>query len=297
MQKSSKVLSSIVIAGSGYTGKRLTHALKGKADRLIAISRASRFKEPGVESRRINMDLPVPRRIRIKKDALVCYLIPPAREGQPEARFRRFVDEALVGTPARVVLISTTGVYGDCKGKWVDEKRPVNPQTDRAKRRHAVEQYCSQWAEENDVELVIFRVAGIYGPERNPFQKLVDGLKSPKRRKTGYSNRIHVDDLVTCCVAGLFGDATGVFNVADSYPMRYGDYFNIVAVLAGLPRIIELEDDELEDAISPTMLSYLRESRQIDNSLLLETFSIELQYPDSLSGLFPFLRKDPSKSK
>ena len=276
---------SIVVAGCGYTGLKLVKALNGQANRIISISRSTVIDVPGIESVNIDLDSAPSTRLDIGKDSRVCYLIPPATEGDPESRFRVFVEQVLTEVPRRVLLISTTGVYGDCQGEWVDEQRPINPQTDRAKRRVGVEEYCTGWAETNGVSLAIFRVAGIYGPGRVPVERLRRGIVLPKNRPVGFSNRIHVDDLVTACVAGLLGDKKGTFNVSDGYPMRYSDYFNLVAEIWNLPGVIERAASEVDESLSPTMRSYLNESRKIDNQKLLDAFKLELRHSHPRQGL------------
>ena len=281
----SSEFGSIVVAGCGYTGLKLVKALNAQANRIISISRTTVIDVPGVESVNIDLDSAPSTRLDIGKDSSVCYLIPPASDDEPESRFRVFVEQVLTEVPRRVLLISTTGVYGDCQGEWVDEQRPINPQTDRAKRRVGVEEYCTHWAEKNGVSLAIFRVAGIYGPGRVPVERLRRGIVLPKIRPVGFSNRIHVDDLVTACVAGLIGNEMGVFNVSDGHPMRYSDYFNLVAEIWNLPGVIERAASEVDESLSPTMRSYLGESRKIDNCKLVNTFSFELRYPYPRQGL------------
>ena len=285
MTEQSSEFGSIVVAGCGYTGLRLVKALNGQANRIISISRTTVIDIPGVESVNIDLDSAPSTRLDIGKDSRVCYLIPPATEGDPESRFRVFVEQVLTEVPRRVLLISTTGVYGDCQGEWVDEKRPINPQTDRAKRRVGVEEYCTGWAETNGVSLAIFRVAGIYGPGRVPVERLRQGIALPKNRPVGFSNRIHVDDLVTACIAGLIGDEIGVFNVSDGFPMQYRDYFNLVAEIWELPGVVDQDTHKFDEMLSPTMRSYLRESRKIDNGKLINAFSLNLKFPHPRMGL------------
>ncbi len=276
-------LSSIVVAGAGYTGRRLLHALEGRSERIIAVSQSTRVEIPRLESVRIDLDRDLPDRIDAGENSLVCYLIPPAVEGNPESRFQRFADDVMVNSPRRFLLISTTGVYGDCQGEWVDETRPLNPESDRARRRVEVEEYCISWAKEQNVSLAIFRVAGIYGPGRVPVERLRKGFALPEDSPGGFSNRIHVDDLVRACTAGLLGSGIGVFNVSDGHPTRYREYFTLVAQIWGLPEAAD--GDDSGDSISPVMRSYLRESRKIDNRKLLETFSIDLKFPHPAQGL------------
>ncbi len=275
----------MVVAGAGYTGQRLLKLLTGQSSRIVALTKASNPTLPGVESIQVDFDSKFPNRIEIGENARVCYFVPPGSDSAPEARIKRFFEKVLDSLPVRVVLISTTGVYGNCDGKWVDEAWPLNPQTDRALRRFMVEKYCTSWAERHGVSLAILRVAGIYGPGRVPTERLRQGFVLPNCQSGGFSNRIHVDDLAAICATGLAGDATGAFNVSDGHPLRYRDYFDLVAEVWDLPKV-EVDDESVSrNPISPTMQSYLRESRKIVNRKLLESFSIELQYPHPRQGL------------
>ena len=285
MPDNSNGTESIVVAGAGYTGQRLLKLLTGKSSRVVALSKASNLTLPGVESIQIDFDSESPNRIEVGKNSRVCYFVPPGSDNAPEARIKRLFENVLDRLPVRVVLISTTGVYGNCDGGWVDETWPLNPQTDRALQRFMVEKYCSSWAERHGVSLAILRVAGIYGPGRVPTERLRQGFVLPKSQSGGFSNRIHVDDLAAICAAGLAGDATGAFNVSDGHPLRYRDYFDLVAEVWDLPKAEEDGENASGNSISPKMRSYLRESRKIVNRKLLESFSIELQYPHPRQGL------------
>ena len=163
---------SIVVAGAGYTGQRLLKLLAGQSSRIVALSKSSILTLPGIESIQIDFDSDSPNRIDVGENARVCYFVPPGSDSAPEARIKIFFEQVLDSLPVRVVLISTTGVYGNCDGEWVDETWALNPQTDRALRRIKVEKYCSSWAKRHDVSLAILRVAGIYGPGRVPTERL-----------------------------------------------------------------------------------------------------------------------------
>ena len=172
-------------------------------------------------------------------------------------RIRRFLGQVLAIAPIRLVLISTTGVYGDsCEGAWVTEDTPVNPQTDRAKRRHDAETFAQDWATRNGVELVILRVPAIYlcRPGRVPVNRIRQGLTLPPASENGYTNRIHVDDLAAVCVAASSPSVqSGIFNVSDGCPLRMIDYMNLVADVWGLPSVNESLDSKSLEQLSPAM--------------------------------------------
>jgi len=257
-------------------------------------SSAKRLRELGVEPLCADLDQsPLPTLDSLGKR--VFYFAPPPALGQTDPRMRRFV-ASLTGTgaPRRIVYISTTGVYGDCRGEWVDETRPVAPQAARAQRRLDAENVLRGWSRRSAGALVILRVAGIYGPGRLPLGRLQQGLPLIRETEAPYSNRIHAHDLVQVCIAAMDRAASGeVFNVCDGHPTTMTDYFNRVADLMGLPRprTIPLEGAGAE--LSPGMMSYMRESRRLNNRKLRERLGIELRYPTLAEGL-PACRDETS---
>jgi len=185
-----------------------------------------------------------------------------------------------------VVYISTTGVYGDCGGAWVDESRPVNPLAPRAKRRWDAECAWQAWRKASGRELVILRVPGIYGPDRLPLERLRAGLPLVRESEAPYTNRIHADDLAEVCVAAMRRGHDGeVYNACDGHPGTMTDYFNRIADLAGLPRPPQIPLAEATERLSEGMLSYLRESRRLDNRKMREELGVTLRYPSLEQGL------------
>jgi nucleoside-diphosphate-sugar epimerase len=212
--------------------------------------------------------------------------VPPPEAGARDTRIRRLL-EKLRGeaAPRRIVYVSTTGVYGDTAGDWVDERSPVDPSASRAVRRLDAEQALRDWGSQG-AEQVILRVPGIYGPGRLPIERIRQGLPLVRPEEAPYTNRIHVDDLVSACVAAMErGRAGEVYNAADGHPSSMADYFCRIADLAGLPRPPLLGLAEAKGVLSPGMLSYLRESRRVSNRKLLETLGVQLRYPTLESGL------------
>jgi nucleoside-diphosphate-sugar epimerase len=219
--------------------------------------------------------------------ALVYYFAPPPSLGASDPRLETLVSRfSPPNLPERVVLISTTGVYGDCKGEWVTETRAPNPQTDRARRRLAAEQALAQWANDHGVGYVILRVPGIYGPGRLPEERLRRGEPVLREEEAPFSNRIHADDLARVCVAAARRGRPGsVYNVSDGHPSTMTDYFYRVARLLGLPRPSAISLEEARQKLSAGMISYLTESRRIDNVRMQEELGVRLRYPDLETGL------------
>ena len=287
--------STVVVAGCGYTGHRLAHVHLSSADRVIALTHQTTTDIQGVEKIRIDLDAVESSRVSVEEGALVYYLVPPPNTGQADTRISQFLNHCLLGRPSRLVLISTTGVYGDCGGNWVDESAPTNPETDRAMRRLNAEHVCQEWAKQNEVSFAILRVAAIYGPGRIPVKRVKRGMILPTEEETGYTNRIHVDDLVSVCLAAANALESGIFNVADGHPLRMGGYYRLIAEIWGLPPIQESSDSVVLEEMSATMRGYLRESRRIDNSRILSELGVTLRYPNARTGLESCFRESMLK--
>lgn len=220
------------------------------------------------------------------------WFAPPPSEGRSDPRLDAFLNRLVaVHQPEKVVYISTSGVYGDCQGDWVTEQTPPNPKTDRAYRRLAAEQNLAAWAERNGVDLVILRVPGIYGPGRLPVERIRMQVPVIHPDEAPYSNRIHADDLAAICQAAAWGTVkSGLFNVSDGHPTTMTDYFMQVADLLALPRPPCISLQEARNSFSASLLSFIEESRRIDNRLLLQSLPFRLRYPDLASGLAACLK-------
>jgi nucleoside-diphosphate-sugar epimerase len=220
-------------------------------------------------------------------EARVFYFAPPTERGTTDPRVRRLVESFKdSGQPGRIVYMSTTGVYGDCHGAWVDETHPVTPRADRARRRLDAERALQRWHRDSGGQLVILRVAGIYGPGRLPLQRLREGLPVVRDAESPFTNRIHVQDLVQVCVAAMDRGISGrIYNACDGHPSTMADYFRRLAELAGLPPAPQISLVEAPQRLSPGMLSYMEESRRLSNRRIVEELGVELKYPSLESGL------------
>lgn len=218
-------------------------------------------------------------------EALVYWFMPPQPSGETDDRIRRFL-KGVDAAPKRVVLISTTGVYGDCAGRWIDESEPLKPVAARAKRRADAEATVQEWAARFGGEIVILRVPGIYAPDRLPLERLQRGEPVLRAEEAPWTNRIHADDLAMVCKQAMEAAPPGaIYNATDGNPSTMTDYFNQVADYAGLPRPPQVSMAEAQTSMSAGMLSYLQESRRIRNDKLLTELNIRLQYPSLAAGL------------
>ena len=182
--------------------------------------------------------------------------------------------------PRRLIYVSTTGVYGDCQGSWIDETRALRPDNARAKRRVDAERQLRDWGARNAVSVSILRAPGIYAADRLPLERLQKGLPALVDRDDVYTNHIHADDLAAACLAALrHGRPNRACNVVDDSDLKMGEYFDRVADAFALPRPRRLPRSELAAEVSPMMMSFMRESRRIGNRRLKQELKLRLVYP------------------
>jgi len=220
--------------------------------------------------------------------AWLYYFAPPPISGTVDSRITSFIDglRSLQTPPLGIVYISTSGVYGDCQGAWVDEDAELAPVTDRSKRRLDAEQQLQSWGQASGVAVIVLRVGGIYGPDRLPLKRLQRQEPVLEPHLSPYSNRIHIDDLVTVLMAAVKkGRAGRVYNVCDDAPSTMSDYFFAVADAVGLARPAAVDMQQAESVMTAAMLSYLTESRRMVNRRLHDELGVTLAYPDLASGL------------
>ncbi|MEO7404591.1 MAG: NAD(P)H-binding protein [Burkholderiales bacterium] len=201
-------------------------------------------------------------------------------------------DDALSRAPAklprRIVYISTSGVYGDCAGARVDETHNINPKTDRARRRVHAEVAVCEWGTHHFISLAVLRVPGIYAADRLPIDRLRAGTPALRPEDDVYTNHIHADDLAAIVVTALEREsAYGVFNIADDSEMKMGEYFDLVAERNGIPKPPRIARSEAPGRMSPMLLSFMSESRRLDNTRMKETLGIRLRYPTVNDGVPP----------
>jgi nucleoside-diphosphate-sugar epimerase len=219
----------------------------------------------------------------------VLHSAPPPAQGHDDPRTRH----ALAALPGarHWVYLSTTGVYGDCGGAFVDETRPVAPRNDRAVRRVAAEGLLRRRAARGGVRATVLRVPGIYASDRLPIERLQRGTPALVDADDVYTNHIHADDLARIAFAALWrGRSQRVVHAVDSSAMKMGEYFDAVARAFGLPPAPRLPREALRQAVSPMLWSFMSESRRLSDRRLRRELRVRLRYPtvgtllDSLTG-------------
>jgi nucleoside-diphosphate-sugar epimerase len=217
--------------------------------------------------------------------AKVIYLAPPPTQGITDSRLENFL-KTCGDAIERIVLISTTAVYGVGDGGWIDESKLAAPSNDRGKRRLHAENCVQGWAERTGGNYVILRVPGIYAADRLPIKRLQRGEPVIIATECPYTNRIHADDLANICLQAMYQPVNNeVFNVSDGNPSSMTDYFYKIADTMGIERPPAVTRAEASSQISGAMMSYLKGSYRISNRKLLTTLNIKLRYPDLDSAL------------
>jgi nucleoside-diphosphate-sugar epimerase len=283
----------LLIVGCGDVGLRVLPLVCGRWRVFVLTSspqRAPALRARGVTPLVGDLDAPATLgRLAGLADA-VLHLAPPQATGRHDRRTRALAQAlARGGGVQRFVYVSTTGVYGDAGGARIDETRRLAATTERARRRVDAEQVLRAWARAQGVRLSILRAPGIYAGNRaggHPRERLARGTPVLVPADDVYSNHIHADDLARACVAALArGRPLRAYSACDSSEMRVGDYYDLAADLAGLPRPPRLTRREAESVLGAQQMSFLSESRRLDNRRLREELRLVLRYPTVAEGL------------
>ncbi|MEK6246179.1 MAG: NAD-dependent epimerase/dehydratase family protein [Pseudomonadota bacterium] len=268
--------------------KRLLIAGYGDIARRAAPLLSSCF-ELRMASRSNGMDLDRPESLASLEPAdAVLHCAPPPQTGEGDTRTANLLAalERRRILPTRLVYISTSGVYGDCGGALVDEARAVNPQSARAKRRVHAEEQLALWCTLHRVALVVLRAPGIYAADRLPLERLRAGTPTLRDQDDVHTNHIHAEDLAGICVRALEDDApAGIYNASDDTQLKMGEWFDLVADRAGLPRPPRIARSEAAERMAPGLLSFMNESRRLDNGRLKSKLGVRLRYPTVREGL------------
>lgn len=239
-------------------------------------------------SRATGFDLDRPETLAgLEADAVLhCAPPPPTGETDPRtAHLLAALEKARI-LPSRMVYVSTSGVYGDCAGAVVDESRAVNPQTPRAIRRADAERQLALWCTARGIALVVLRAPGIYAADRLPVDRVRAGTPVLRDEDDVFTSHIHAEDLAAACARALQPDAPGgIYNASDDSRLKMAQWMDLVADHAGLPRPPRVARAEAGARIPPALLSFMGESRRLDNTRLKRVLGLRLAYPTVREGL------------
>jgi nucleoside-diphosphate-sugar epimerase len=268
-----------IVAGTGYTGRRVLERLP--ESEVAGLSRSA--VDTARPFHEFDFDQPQPLPLELPDRYAVLYTCPPG--GEDDERLQRFLS-LLEPAPTRFVYISTTGVYGDCQGAVVSEDTAVAANNGMARARVRAESVLSNAARNAGYALVILRAPGIYGPGRLPLERLEEGGAFLTEEDASPGNRIHVDDLASCCIAALGEDApAGIYNVGDGDNRSATWFAHEVARQAALPEPRLISRAQAEQEFSPARLAFLSSSRIVDTRKMREVLGVTPRYSNPEDGI------------
>ncbi|WP_092001001.1 SDR family oxidoreductase [Polaromonas sp. OV174] len=286
----------VLIVGCGDVGQRVAGQLPSRLKLLALTSSAGRvpaLRAQGITPLLGNLDQPATLRRLAGLATRVVHLAPPPGDN-PDWRcdprtLALLRALRLRGLPQSLVYGSTSGVYGDCGGERVSETRPLNPHTPRSQRRVHAEAHLRLFGRASGTPVHILRIPGIYAPDREggtPRGRLLKGTPVLRREDDVYTSHIHADDLARACLAALWrGKPQRVTHACDDTELLMGDYFDLAADLYQLPRPPRLARDSAKEQLPLMLLSFMSESRRLDNWRLKNELRMVLRYPTVAQGL------------
>jgi nucleoside-diphosphate-sugar epimerase len=285
-------MKKVLIVGSGDVARRIIPWLA----RRFCVRAVVRRAEEGAALRALGAlpivaDLDQPASLR-RLAGIADYIVhcaPPPAVGRDDPRTRHLL-AALVhrgSLPRRLSYISTTGVYGDCGGAWVEETRAPRAASARGLRRVAAEAHLRAFGQRTGCRVSILRAPGIYDAfERLPLARLHKGDPVLAPDDDVFTNHIHADDLAHLLPLALFrAGPNRVYNACDDSELRMGEYFDLVADTLGLPRPPRLPRAELAGRLSELTLSFMAESRRLKNDRIKRELRARLLYPTVADAL------------
>lgn len=286
--------SQLLILGCGYVGTRLAQACLAQGMRVVASTRntetAAKLESLGIQAIVIQNPCDIDAKILAQSTHLLDS-IPLQRENKH--MFATQNDWLPSLAPKLTHLswagyLSSTGVYGDAQGAWVDETYHCQPSSPRGIERLKAE---DTWLH-SGLPVEIFRLAGIYGPERNLISRLLAGnYKAVQWQPAHYSSRIHVDDIISALLAAMQAPkALRIVNLADDLPLPHHEYVQQVAHMIAAPMPIILSPEEAKEQLSANVLSFFSDNKRIRNQQLHEQLLPQLRHPTFKQGIAALLK-------
>ncbi|WP_108811102.1 SDR family oxidoreductase [Sphingorhabdus sp. Alg231-15] len=261
-------MPDMLIFGLGYTAQRLAEHLRGQGwqvtgTRRTAVEGALAFDDQAAVLGAID------------QATHILSSVPPARDGT-EPVLESYGEAIRAAGVQWTGYLSSTGVYGDVGGAWVDESAPIG-----SGRRKARSEADKRWQTLRD-DVRVLRLPGIYGPDRNPVTRVQQGKAKRVDVPGQVFSRIHVDDIIAAVIASFDGPA-GVYNIADDLPAPQHEVIAHAARLVGMepPPLLSLEEADL----SPSALGFYEENRRVANGKAKRLLGWEPLYPDYKAGM------------
>ncbi|PZO67425.1 MAG: NAD(P)-dependent oxidoreductase [Paracoccus denitrificans] len=274
----------LVTLGHGYSAGFLTRLLVAQGWDVVGTTRRDGQSVTATGARALNWtgDAAQITAELANADAILISAAPDA-DGDPA--LRDFRDAIAASKASWIGYLSTTGVYGDRGGDWVDESATLTPTTPRGDERVRAELSWRTLAEGFGLPLHIFRLAGIYGPGRGPLEKMRSGQARRIVKPEQVFSRIHAEDIAQVLAASIARPNPGaVYNVCDDDPAPPQDVLAYASELLGVP--VPPEEDFATAELSPMARSFYAENKRVRNDRIKSELGVQLKYPDYRSGLF-----------
>lgn len=273
-------MPKLFIFGLGFSARIIARQMQAQGWDVAGTTRSGEAVDlPGITIHPFDRDHPLSRSA-LAGVTHVLSSVPPDSAGDPVLPVMAGIDVAWVG------YLSTTGVYGDSGGAWVDEATPPNPGLDRSRRRLAAEQ---AW-QNSGLPIHIFRLAGIYGPGRSALDSVRDGTAKRVVKPGQVFGRIHVDDIAQVVQASIAQPQAGaIFNVTDDDPAPPQDVILHACQLLGVEPPPEIPWDQARTTLSPMALSFYADSKRVRNDRIKTELGVKLLYPSYREGLASIL--------
>ena len=286
--------SRVLLVGYGDVASRLKQQLPAHI-KVLAVSRLAdtvqAMRAQGVIPIVADLDhAPSLRRLGALAGRIV-HLAPPAAQGRTDMRTSNLIRSLQRHADSyqhRLVYGSTSGVYGNRQGQWIDETTTVNPTTDRAHRRVHAERQLRVWGKRG-AQISILRIPGIYALDRvggSPKERLLRGTPSLMDAQDSYSNHIHADDLARACKLALWrAKPQRIYHCNDDSSWKMGEYFACAARIMQLPAPARISWEEAQSQLPATLLSFMAESRRLKNDRIKKELRLQWRYPTPEQGL------------
>ena len=273
----------LLIFGHGYTASALVDHLGTEDWEIFGTTRnvdtADLLKENNITPLMWSDDTGI--KSVIKRSNYILHSIAPTEVEDPV--YEKFAEDIIARSIALSWFgyLSTTSVYGNHDGQWVDEKTPVNPSSNRGLLRVNAE---NTWARINNLPLHIFRLAGIYGEGRSPLDKIRSGKAQLISKPGQFFSRIHVEDIAQVLKASIEMPNRGsIYNVCDDMPAAPDEVLAYAAKLLNYPEPPRIDFEEAE--LSPMAKSFYSDNKRVSNHLIKNEFSLALKFPNFKAGL------------
>lgn len=284
----------LLIIGCGDVGQRVVRLQRHV--RVVALTsspeRVAALRVQGATPIVGNLDAPATLQRLAGWATRVLHLAPPPLQGRVDPRTLALTRMLMRrSAPSSVVYGSTSGVYGDCAGAWVDESHSVNPITPRAQRRVDAEARMRHFGRlrSSTVRVSVLRIPGIYAPDREggtPRERLLRGTPVLAHADDVFTNHIHADDLARACQLALWrGQPQRTYNVNDDSQLLMGDYFDMSADLYGLAKPPRIRRAQAQKDLPAMQLSFMSESRRLVNTRMKRELRLQLRYANVKDGL------------